>query len=162
MWSYIQFLLSSQAAATKAQSFVQALRFAHYRLSVTGALSCVESRRIVGMAELQLANKAITWQARPLSVCEVKLLHAASCDLNRPLADSVASSHLLLMLYGRCRSSDLANVHEVLHDMADEAGFVQVTMKFHKGAKSAAKKALLLSILISPCAVRARYAKQQN
>lgn len=132
--------MSTKSAATKAQSFVQALRFAHHMLGVAGALLCVESRRITGMAELQLAPKAITRQARPVSVCEVRTLPVC-CGLDRPIADRVAASHLLLILYGRCRSSDLAHVHEVLRDMSEESGFLQVTTRYHKGAKSAVKKA---------------------
>ena len=58
--------------------FVQALRFSHYVLGVDGANLCITSRRVVGSAELQLATKEPTRQARALTVAEVKRLHSVT------------------------------------------------------------------------------------
>ena len=60
VWTYIKSLHSSKAAATEATSFVQALRFAWHVLFLYGAKECFLSRRIIGNAELRLANKAET------------------------------------------------------------------------------------------------------
>ena len=48
VWAYVRHLHTSNAAPTKATSFVQALRFSHYVLGVDGANQCITSRRVVG------------------------------------------------------------------------------------------------------------------
>ena len=113
-WDYFQLLRTSNAAPTKATSFVQSLQ-------IDGAEACILSRRILGSAELQLAMKSTTKQARPLTVAEVKMLHAVTIDQSASLQQRVLASHLLLMLYTRSRTSDLAHVHEVLHDVSAKA-----------------------------------------
>ncbi|CAK9022962.1 unnamed protein product [Durusdinium trenchii] len=148
VWQFLQFLKASGAAPTRAQSFVQALRFAYFTFGLHGSLDAVQSRRITGSAELQWALKRPTIQARPLSVCEVKKLHDIAADPMRAVVDRVMASNLLLMLYGRCRNSDTAMVHEVLHDHSAENGFLEITTRYHKGSKSAQKKATLLPILM--------------
>ena len=158
-WEYIQHLRTSNAAPTKATSFVQALRFGHYILQIDGAEGCINSRRIIGSAELQLAMKSATKQARPLTVAEVRKLHAVTTDQSASLQQRVLASHLLMMLYTRSRTSDLAHVHEVLHDVSAKASssgapdFIQISTRYHKAAKSAEKKSLLLPILASSTAV---------
>lgn len=103
--------------------------------------------------------KSPTKQARPLTVAEVKKLHAVTTDQSASLQQRVLAAHLLLMLYTRSRTSDLAHVHEVLHDVSVKASssgapdFIQISTKYHKAAKSAEKKNLLLPILASSTAV---------
>ena len=55
-------------------------------------------------------------QTRPLTVVEVRRLHAVTTDQSASLQQRVLASHLLMMLYTRSRTSDLAHVHEVSHD----------------------------------------------
>eukprot|EP00438_Fugacium_kawagutii_P013461 Skav231265 [mRNA] locus=scaffold2436:156424:157206:+ [translate_table: standard] len=114
------------------------------------------SGRLTGQAEIQLAMKSATRQARPLSVNEVKKLHAAASDEGRSDLDRVMASHLLLMMYTRSRNSDLAHVHEISHELmrADgrdrRAGFIQIDTQYHKAARSVESKSRLLPILASP------------
>ena len=135
------------------------LRFGHHILQIDGAEACILSRRILGSAELQLAMKSPTKQARPLTVAEVKKLHAVTTDQSASLQQRVLAAHLLLMLYTRSRTSDLAHVHEVLHDVSVKSSssgapdFIQISTKYHKAAKSAEKKNFLLPILASSTAV---------
>eukprot|EP00435_Cladocopium_sp_Y103_P014918 s3673_g3.t1 len=159
VWEYIRHLQTSGAAPTKAMSFVQALRFAHHVLQVHGAEQCVQSRRLQGSAELQMALKRPTRQARPLSVEEVRRLHRATLNVATDIQQRVLASHLLLMLYTRSRVSDLAHVEEVAHDvsMKESANgvpaFIQITTRYHKAARTAEKKRLLLLIVASSTAV---------
>ena len=47
-WLYLQELMKSGAAPTKAASFMSGLRFADYVLQVHGAKECIDSRRLGG------------------------------------------------------------------------------------------------------------------
>ena len=75
------------------------------------------------------------------------------------LQHRMLATHLLLMLYTRSRTSDLAHVHEVLHDVSSKdavsggPGFIQISTRHHKSARSAEKKNLQLSILASSSGV---------
>ena len=146
-WQYVSHLKESGASASKATSFVQACRFCHYVLGVEGALQVVSSRRVCGLADIQLSGKREAKQARPLTVKEAQDIHrVASCG-TRHLVDRIVASHLLLMMYCRCRHSDTVAVEDVLHDHSEGAGYVQLRTKCHKGSKAAAKKSLLLPIV---------------
>ena len=116
VWTYIKHLLSTGAAPTRAMSFIQALRFARFILQVDGAQECLDSRRIVGQAELMLSKKPPTRQARPLTVREVIRLHEIALAPEEPLVNRVAATHFLLLISGRSRNSDLVHIQEVLHD----------------------------------------------
>jgi len=52
-------------------------------------------------------------------------------------------------LYGRCGVSDLNYVHEILHDICGGTGFVEVTTRHHKSARTVQQKAMLLPIVVS-------------
>ena len=154
-WLYLQELLRSGAAPTKASSFMSGQRFAHYVLQIHGAKQCIDSRRLVGAAELMLSNKRATKQARPLTLGEMKRLHTIAADVSEALNRRVIASHLLLMAYGRCRNSDLVHVSDVMHDTAGgsalsgSSGYMQVSTRHHKSARSAAAKSWLLPIVVS-------------
>ena len=144
-WSYVRMLQTTEAAPSKATSFIQAVRFCQHILGVEGAIL---SRRIVGNAEIQLSNKQIIKQARPLSVNEVRQLQSVASDHSRHVVDRVIASHLLLMVFGRARHSDTLHIEEIKHDEAGLGGYLEVTTRCHKGAKSAIKKSWLLPILM--------------
>ena len=124
-----------------------------YVLGVEGALQVVSSRRVCGLADIQLSGKREAKQARPLTVKEAQDLHRVASCSTRHLVDRIVASHLLLMMYCRCRHSDTLAVEDVLHDHSEGAGYVQLRTKFHKGSKSAAKKSLLLPIVGSSAGV---------
>ena len=52
VWKFIEFLKLTGAAPTRAQGFVQALRFAYYTFGLQGSLEAVQSRRVTASAEL--------------------------------------------------------------------------------------------------------------
>ena len=148
-WRYVQFLNEAQLSASRASSFVQAVRFAHFVFSVDGALESSSSRRICGLADIQLAGKSeASKQARALTVSEVKRLHELAASSELHVFDRCIVSHLLLMLYGRCRASDTFHIESITHDTAPDSGYVEVTTRCHKGSKAAVTKTLLLPILI--------------
>ena len=84
---------------------------------------------------------------------EVKALHAIADGVSHSVVDRCMASNLLLALYGRCRVSDLNFVHEVLHDVSGGSGFLEVSTRYHKSARSAQQKALLMPIVMSSSGV---------
>ena len=98
-WEYVSFLSSSKAPASRASAFIQSCRFAHFVLGMRGADEIFNSGRIVGLSDIQLSQKDVTKQARPLTVFEVQQLHNIASSPDRHLKDKVIASHLLLMTY---------------------------------------------------------------
>ena len=80
-------------------------------------------------------------------------------DSKISLQQKVLASHLLMMLYTRSRNSDLAHVHEVSHDATRSvspsplAGYIQISTRYHKAARSVENKNLLLPIVASTVGV---------
>ena len=62
--------------------------------------------------------------------------------------DKAIIAYLLIALYGRCRHSDLQNVEDVRLDIGVEGGFMEITTKTHKTARTVAQKTKLLPIVI--------------
>ena len=56
-WQYVCFLKDSNAAPTKAGSFLEALRFSWYLLGVEGSGECEQSLRIKGISSQMRASK---------------------------------------------------------------------------------------------------------
>ena len=153
VWDYLVHLRNCVAAAAKALSFIQTLRFCQHVLQVDGAEECVASRRLVGQSEIQASLKGPTRQARPLTVAEVRKLQKFMVDPAKDLGERLMCSHLVLMVYTRSRNSDLAHVHDISHDSTpkdghDEySGFIQFTTRYHKSARSVETKSLLMPII---------------
>ena len=144
-WRYVRYLSDSKAPPTRASSFMEGLRFAHYLLGVTGAGEAEHSLRVRGLA-LQMRSKKRPWRpADTLTLDEVRRLHRILSDKEVHLGDRIFTGHLLHMLYGRCRWSDLVLVNGLFMD--EERHFMEVTTRTHKGAKSAELKARLLPIV---------------
>ena len=148
-WKYIQYLHDAKISASRATSFVQAVRFSHFVFQVQGALEVSTSRRICGSADIQLASKQEAMnQARPLTVDETKRLHQLASSDELDIIDRCIVSHLLMMLYGRCRASDTFFVESIKHDTDTDSGYIDLTTRCHKGSKAAITKTMLLPILI--------------
>ena len=155
IWRYVQEQTGRSSSASRSQSLIQGLRFAHFVMGFHGALSCANSRRISGQAQIQLSLKAPVRQARPLTVAEVRTLHSIADGWSHSKVDKCIASTLLLMLYGRCRVSDVNYIHEILHDVSGSTGFLEVTTRYHKSARTAQQKALLMPILVGSVGVTA-------
>ena len=149
LWRYVLAQQSEQSSTSRSQSLVQALRFCHYVLGFDCALQCANSRRIVGQSHIQLSLRAPSEQARALTVDEMKKLHAIADGTTHSDVDRCIASNILLGVYGRCRVSDMNFVHEILHDITSGAGYLEVTTRYHKSARTAQQKAFLLPIVMS-------------
>jgi hypothetical protein len=98
VWRYVLEQTGSASSASRSQSFLQALRFAHFVMGFDDALACANSRRVTGQAQIQLLRKDPVRQARPLTVDEIKTLHSISCDGAFSKVDRCIASNLLLLL----------------------------------------------------------------
>ncbi|CAL1147099.1 unnamed protein product [Cladocopium goreaui] len=78
----------------------------------------------------------------------VVALHSLMENKAANFIDRALAAYALLALYGRCRHSDLAFVDCVMHDFDWKGGFVEVSTRLHKTAKSATQKSQLLPIVI--------------
>ncbi len=101
---------------SRGASLREALRFAHYCLGLDGALTACDSSRVKGASDLMLCGGG-TWQpAYPLHVEEVLMFHKILADDARYVLDRWAAGNILVMIYGRCRASDLGHVEKLICD----------------------------------------------
>ena len=106
-WEYVRYLKSSQAAPTRAASFMEGCRFCGYILGVDGADAIETSLRVKGMTAQLKVTKRPWLPADVLTVAEVENLHRCLEDTSRGLVDRLLAGHMLHLLYARCRWSDL-------------------------------------------------------
>ena len=147
-WQYLTELREKNAAPTRGSSFLSACAYAVHVFGFAGLGPICESRRLKGLAEIMHAEKAPLKQARVLTVNQVRWLHDKLQDGDCNTVDRAVIAYLLVALYGRCRHSDLQNVEEVALDFGDECGYMEVSTRTHKTARSAAQKSRLLPIVI--------------
>lgn len=147
-WAYIRDLQWTGKPPTRASSFLEAVRFCHFVLSVEGALRVLESPRIRGLASKLLASKKPWRPSDAFTVDQVKLMRKALADVNKDLVDRVIVGHLLFMTYGRCRWSDTLALQNVYVD--EQQAFVESMAALHKGARHADAKSRLLPVVV-PC-----------
>ena len=148
VWQYFSHLRSTGAAATSAASTMSALRYVQHIFGFENLSTVTGSRRLIGSSEIMFSMKDPTKQALVLTVDEVLTLHSKLVDSSLEVFDRIGSGYLLMCLYGRCRHSDLANVDHIDHEHTSDSGFIEIFTRHHKTARGAAKKAMLLPILI--------------
>ena len=80
-------------------------------------------------------------------------------DVNQTLVTRLMCVHLLLMLYCRCHTSDVAHVQSIMRDSAGDNKqsscdcFIQLSTRYHKSSRPAESKSLLLPIVGSGVSV---------
>lgn len=147
-WEYVRYLKSSQAAPTRAASFMEGCRFCWYILGVDGSNAIETSLRVKGMTAQMKVTKRPWLPADCLTVSEVEELHRFLEDVTKHRVDRLLAGHLLHLLYSRCRWSDLLAVQSLMID--SEGIYMELQTQTHKGAKATDMKAKLLP-LVAPC-----------
>ena len=147
-WSYLLELREKGAAPTRGTSFLSACAYALHVFGFTGFESICSSRRLKGLAEIMHSAKAPLRQALVLTVSQVRFLHEKLLDQSCNCVDRAIVAYLLIAFYGRCRHSDLQNVEDVLLDFGPEGGFMEVTTRTHKTARTVTQKSKLLPIVL--------------
>ena len=145
VWTYLNELRRSSAAATRATSLLEAIRFSFFILQVTGAKEVLESRRVKGIAAQMFASKRPWKPADAFTTAQVVALHKAFEDTANNLTDRVILGHILHLLYSRSRFADLLAVEHLMLD--DEKMYFELEATYHKGARSADSRAKLLPIV---------------
>ena len=116
VWTYLNELRRSSAAATRATSLLEAIRFSFFILQVTGAKEVLESRRVKGIAAQMFASKRPWKPADAFTTAQVVALHKAFEDTANHLTDRVILGHILHLLYSRSRFADLLAVEHLMLD----------------------------------------------
>ncbi len=106
IWDYGLYLKDTGSAPTKFMTLTRALRFVHYIFRVQGASECIESGRVIGLADSLFVSKRLLKQAKPSSVSQVVKLHGICDDRKTHPVDAACAGFLLTCLYGRARQSD--------------------------------------------------------
>ena len=102
-YEYVCFLRATRAAPSRAERFVQAVRFTHTVLGVDGPLYAI-SARVSGATVVDIPKKALV-KKLPFSLLEqVKLLETTACG--EPSLDSIFAGFICLLVYSRLRFSD--------------------------------------------------------
>lgn len=147
-WEYVKYLKSSQAAPTRASSFMESCRFCWYILGVDGSNAIESSLRVKGMTAQMKVTKRPWMPADCLTVSEVEELHRCLEDDTKHRVDRLLAGHLLHLLYARCRWADLLAVQNLMMD--SDGVYLELETQVHKGAKATDMKAKLLP-LVAPC-----------
>ena len=83
VYRYIEQLRSDGAPATKASSFLEAVKFTHVLLGMEGSpLDVIKSARVQGAALASIDRKRITVKAPPFTVHAVRLLEKGATELS--------------------------------------------------------------------------------
>ena len=148
VWDYLNDLQGKQAAPSTGASLLSAFRYSKYVFGFSTLDNILSSNRIKGLTDIMFVNKRYLKQAKVLTVAQVCELHRlvkseGLCDVDR-----AAVGYLLVALYGRCRHSDLACVEDIIHDLDDSGGYLEIRTSVHKTSRSVQKRTRLLPIVI--------------
>ena len=148
VWKFVKQLQLCAAPPTRASSLLEALRFAWFILGVTGANTAEESLRVKGICAQMKAKKRAWRPASILTVKEVVILHKLLENKTAALGDRCIAGHLLHLLYGRSRWSDMVHIEGFFVDIDNK--YMECQTRDHKGARNSELKAMLLPI-VTPC-----------
>ena len=87
-------------------------------------------------------------QARVLQVSDIQWMHSQLSNVEMHIVDRAFCGYILICLYGRCRHSDLRLVHAIATDYVSRGGFVEISTRCHKNAKTVALQSVLLPIVL--------------
>ena len=153
VWKYLCHLQDSRAAPTRGSNFLSSCRYAHFIFGFECLGGVCQSRRVQGITNLMYVDKRPLRQSLVLSVDQVRTLHSMLVDSGLDDTDRAFTAYILIALYGRCRHSDLARIHDVVHDHDQDGGFCEIRTSHHKTARTVSLKTTLLPIVIPALSV---------
>ena len=164
---YIYFRGLKTGSATSGQSFLSALRFAHFVVKLVGAQTIFESARIKGIAHLMYSKKRPLKQRRALKVSEVRSLEKLAQYAEHGW-DRYFCCFILLLIYLRARYNDAARQRKVIADFHKETGgYLEVSVLDSKTQRSAESKTTYLPLVgpavgISGCKWGIRFLQERK
>ena len=141
IFGYVRALEAERAPATRAQSFLEAVRFAHFAAGLQVNLAEAISGRVSGAALASADRKRILVKSDPLPAAVVALMEhrvAATKDTT----EAVLLGGFLFAVHARLRYGDLVRIRvEPRLDVDDGQGFVETTAQSeHTKSGQAAKR----------------------
>ena len=146
--AYLFNLRRSGEYISRGSSFREALRFCHYFLGLDGAIEACDSPRVRGVSDMMLTSGGAWTPADPFLVSEVIGFHQVLESEDKHILDRMAAGNVLVMIYGRCRASDLAYIKTVKLDFDESSGYLEFGTQHHKTSRKAALKMKLLPIVL--------------
>lgn len=147
IYTYMKYLRSIKAAATRPTAFLQALNFSKFTIGLQVPILTLESSRIKGAARKNLLTKRMLKQATPLTVRDMEILEHSAANAECP-RDRVASGHYCFETYSSSRHSDANNIEKVHVDIDEDGyGFFEGLTCRHKTATTAEKLTKFLPLI---------------
>jgi len=149
IYQYLDSLRSSNAAASRGKSFLEALTFALHTVGPDIGDADWLSPRVKGVANKMHCQKRPLDQAPPLYVWEVKLLHSilSNADI---MHDKVVAGYMLFLIYACARWSDAQFPTSVENDVHGGVGYFEMKTCHHKTAQGARRNILMPLVATSP------------
>ena len=146
-FAYADSLRTEGAAATRLQSWREALGFAKAYAGLRGLEPVLDSRRIAGSALRCFATKRVQVKRQELSVKMVTVLENVVCNAAEDRRDRIFAGFALFCVYGRLRAGDAAKIRGGVElDLCGGKGFVEAKMLDHKRAAKVRRKVPLLVV----------------
>ena len=144
-YQYLLHLRRSDASASAASGFVQALTFAKHTIGLLNVDNILESGRIRGAAVKMLAAKRPLVQSQPLDCKQLLALESAACHAPNVI-DRVAAGTFCCILYARARFGDAQRTEKIVWDLDQSMtrGFIELQSRQVKTAGTAEKRSRFL------------------
>ena len=150
---YVEHLRNSHAAASTAESFLEAVNFGTHVIGLKSATSheSLISTRSKTLSDMALQERKELRQARPLTVKEVESLEHFLNNPDLDATDRFAAGAFLFCLFGRCRWSDIRHVYAFQLDVVENQGlvkgYIELRTRNHKTARLVARKGVALPLV---------------
>lgn len=146
-YSYVSYLRSSGAPATRAESFLQALAFSKGVVGLRGVDEVLGSGRVTGSAFNSFLAKRPLKQRDPLTVEQLLILERVVQESDSD-PDAVAAGAFLFGVYSRSRYNDMAGAHDLRLDLdGDGGGYLEACTLKSKTGGTKEKKTRFLPIV---------------
>ena len=134
VYSYAKHLEDSEAPATRASAFKEALNFANGMLGLKGVSQAVLSPRVRGCVYNSIKRKRITvkkepWTKEDIIKLEEAVISKSGLELRITLQEQVFLGFILFLIHCRARFGDGARVKEEPYlDISGDQGFIEVSI----------------------------------
>ena len=142
--------IEAACAPTFLKSLMTSIAFCHYVLGAVGALDCLRSNRLLGVARITYLRKRKKLQRPPFSVEMVIRLELFICDTSNGATDRICAGFFVLITYMRARYSDgqaMASIHLDPGAQGDLSGYLEAEVSRTKAAYTTERKTMLLPMV---------------
>ena len=151
--------LESTCAPTFMKSLVTSISFCHHVLGAAGALDCLQSNRLLGVARLTYLRKRKKLQRPPFTVEMVIRLELFICDSANGATDRICAGFFVLLIFMRARYSDgqaMWSIHADPGALGGLSGYLEAEVSRTKVAFTTERKTMLLPMVAPRCGLSGR------